>query len=76
MGPPMRRMNYSDRGRMVLDAEAEDGVDLVSFSNILIFVALNLIATGKYYCLTSVGYPALPGTNSQFHCKIVPCRLI
>jgi hypothetical protein len=47
----MRRMNYSDRGRMVLDAEAEDGVDLVSFSNILIFIALNLIATGKYYCL-------------------------
>ncbi len=25
---------------------------------------------------TSVGYPALPGTISQFHREIVPCRLI
>jgi hypothetical protein len=27
-----------------------------------------------YY--TSLGYPALPGTISQYHCEIVPCRLI
>ncbi len=25
---------------------------------------------------TSVGYPALPGTISQYNCEIVPCRLI